>query len=336
MEDINKKLQKYLGDILGCGIDLVGIPKNELGKLPMFFTVIYNFYQASLFNIDFIIIERKVANGFSIYQLGKHIELLKNYLNKRIVLLEEVLSSLNRKRLIEKGINFIVSGKQLFLPDFLVDLREGNQNRGKKKTGKLLPSSQLILFYHILRNKDKGNLEKESFKQLASKFGYTAMAITKSVDNLLINELCTVEGTKEKSISFVGSGVDLWQLALPFLVNPVFKKIYVDERPQGILLFRSNESALPEYSAMNPSQQTYYAIERTKFYDLQNKGQLINPNDYEGKYCLELWKYNPAILAEGKTGDEFVDPLSLYLSLQNVRDERVDMALETILKKYLW
>lgn len=336
MENIKKNLLKYIDDILGCGIDLVLLPKNESGKLPMYISEIYNLYQATLFNIDFILIEYRNAEGFSISQLEKHFDILKNSLKKRVVLLADNLPSLFRKRLIEKGINFIVPGKQLFLPDFLVDLRECNQNRGRKrKTEKLLPSSQFILIYHILHNNGKGNLEEGSFTQLASKFGYTKMAITKAVDNLLYNGLCIVEGTKEKYIRFVSGGSDLWQSALPLFVNPVFKKVYVDERPQGMFLFRANESALPEYSDMNPSRQTYYAIERSKFYDLQKEGRLKNPNESEGLYCLELWKYNPAILTEGITKEDNVDPLSLYLSLQDNRDERVEMALETIIKKYL-
>lgn len=337
MENIKKKLIKYIDDILGCGIDLVMVPKNELGKLPMFISEIYNLYQTELFNIDFILIEYRDADGFSISQLEKHFDLLKNSLNKRVVLLADDLSSLYRKRLIEKGINFIMPGKQLFLPDFLIDLREGNQNLGRKrKTEKLLPSSQFILLYHILHYDGKGNLEEESFTQLASKFGYTKMAITKAVENLLNNGLCSVEGTKEKYIRFVSDGANLWKSALPLFVNPVFKKVYVDEKPQGLFLLRANESALSEYSDMNPSRQTYYAIERSKFYDLQKKDLLKNPNEFEGIYCLELWKYNPAILTEGITKEDNVDPLSLYLSLQDNRDERIEMALDTIIKKFLW
>ena len=337
MENIKKKVLKYIDDILGCGIDLVMVPKNELGKLPMFISEIYNLYHSALFNIDFILIEYRDADGFSISQLEKHFDLLKNSLNKRIVLLSDDLSSLNRKRLIERGINFIVPEKQLFLPDFLIDLREGNQNPGRKReTEKLLPSSQFILLYHILHNDRKGNLEEESFTQLASKFGYTKMAITKAVENLLYNGLCSVEGTKEKYIRFVSEGANLWKTALPLFVNPVFKKVYVDEKPQGLFLFRANESALSEYSDMNPSRQSHYAIERSKFYDLQKKALLKNPNELEGMYCLELWKYNPEILTKGITKDDNVDPLSLYLSLQDNRDERVEMALDTIIKKFVW
>ena len=336
MKNMIMKLQKYIEDILGYVMVIIPIPKQELGNLPMYVNEIYKLYQVTLGDIHFIVIEYKDADAFSISQLEKHSELINNHLNQRVVLLAEDVSALYRKRLIEKGINFIVPGKQLFLPDFLIDLREGNQNAGrKKKTEKLLPSAQFILLYYLL-HKPTEHIENDSFTQLALRFGYTKMAITKAVDNLVYHELCKVEGTKEKYIRFNDDKNQLWNLALPLLVNPVFKRIYVDEMPEGMHLLQANESALPEYSDMNPSQQKYYAIEKGKFYDLQKNGQLKNPNEYEGKYGLEVWKYKPEPLANIINNNiQVVDPLSLYLSMIDSRDERVEMALKNITDKYL-
>jgi hypothetical protein len=337
MENVIVKLRKYLEINLGIRLEIIPVTKQELNRLPMFIGEIYTVYLVKLFNNDFLLIQYKDADGFSISQLENHFRLLNQKLVKKLVLLVENLSSLNRTRLIEKGINFIVPGKQMFLLDLGIDLREINQNwRHKKKPEKLLPSAQVLLLYHLLRGGDQWNPENASFTQLALKFYYTKMAITKAVDNLVYHELCKVEGTKEKYLRFNGDKGQLWQVALPLLVNPVFKRIYVDEMPEGMHLLQANESALPEYSDMNPSQQKYYAIEKGKFYDLQKNGQLKNPNEYEGKYCLELWKYNPALLTEGITKQDYVDPLSLYLSLRDIHDERVEMALETIIEKFIW
>lgn len=338
MENKIKKLVMYVDDILGFVLDPVQVPKQELGNLPMYISEIYRLYHASLFNVEFLLIEYKDDEGFSIFQLEKHLELLKNSLSKKVTLLAENLPYLYRKRLIEKGINFIVPGKQMFLPDFLIDLREGNQNRRlKKKTEKLLPSAQFILLYHILQRNENKQLVAHSFTQLALKFGYTRMAISKAVDNLVYNELCIVEGTKERYIRFINDRVELWNQALTLCVNPVFKKVYVDKKPEGMFLLQSNESALPEYSDMNPSRQKYYAIERVKFNDLFNNGQLTNPNEYEGEFCLEVWKYNPLKLVDELYNDDpVVDPLSLYLSLINTNDERIEMALQQIIEKYIW
>jgi hypothetical protein len=47
---------------------------------------------------------------------------------------------------------------------------------------------------------------------------------------------------------------------------------------------------------------------------------------------IEIWKYDPELLARKGV----VDPLSLYLSLKNIKDERVEMALDTLLEKFQW
>lgn len=336
MKNVIKKTIKYVEDVLQIDIGIEPVPKQELHNLPIYISNIYKLYRAQLLNVDLLLIEYIDPEGFSIFQLNKHIDLLIESTNKPVVLLMENISSLHRNRLIEKRINFIIPGKQLFLPDFLVDLREVNENRRlKRKTKKLLPSAQLMLLYHILKRNREWQIEEQSFTQLADRLGYTKMAITKAVDNLAVNNLCKVEGTKEKYIRFVKDRKTLWDLALPFFVNPVFKKVYVDKKPEGISLLRSNESALTEYSDMNPPRQKYYAIVRPRFYELQKKGQLKNPNEYEGAYCLELWKYNPQILTGDITGKQIVDPLSLYLSLQYTQDERVENALEMIIEKHI-
>ena len=120
-------------------------------------------------------------------------------------------------------------------------------------------------------------------------------------------------------------------------VTPVLKKVYVDEKPTGLIMLYSNASALPEYSDMNPSRQEYFAIDKNIFYKLQKHKLLVNHNEYEGLYCLEVWKYNPEILTKQLPGNtQVVDPLSLYLSLKDIRDERIEMALKQIIDKTIW
>jgi hypothetical protein len=51
---------------------------------------------------------------------------------------------------------------------------------------------------------------------------------------------------------------------------------------------------------------------------------LVNPNEYEGEICLEIWRYNPTrIWMELQGSKDVVDPFSLYLSMRETRDERI-------------
>ena len=45
---------------------------------------------------------------------------------------------------------------------------------------------------------------------------------------------------------------------------------------------------------------------------------------------LELWNYAPAVI-----GGDGIDPFSLYLTLKDDPDDRVQIALETMLKEFL-
>lgn len=178
--------------------------------------------------------------------------------------------------------------------------------RPKKET--LLPSAQFLLIYHIIHRNNSWKLEEHSFKEIAKKTGYTAMAITKAIDDLKYFELIDVIGEKEKYIRFRLERNKLWPdlEKRELLVNPVLKRVF-------------------------------FAIGEKVFYKLQKTNTLVNPNENEGRYCLEVWKYSPKILV-GELPHEtpVVDPLSLFLSYKNSHDERVEMALEQIIEKYIW
>jgi DNA-binding MarR family transcriptional regulator len=306
----------------------------------MFIVETYRIFDMILFNRELVLAEPQNMETFSIMQSEKHIDLLKNILQKNVLLVIPELSAINRKRLIEKGINFIVPGKHLYLPDLLIDLRENfTHHKATRKKEKLLPSAQLLVIYYILHHDGKWEIEQHSFKEIAEKLGYTAMAITKAIDNLKYHEIIDVSGEKEKFIRFRLSRAEMWQdlEKRHLLISPVLKRVYVDEKPADLVMLRSNESALPEFSDMNPSRQEFYAIEKTAFYGFQKNKVLINLNENEGQYCLEVWKYNPLTLVREMPDKQMVvDPLSLYLSLKDSYDERIQTALEQIIKKYIW
>lgn len=335
-----KQTLQYIEEILGIQPTATPIVKSYLDKLPMYIPEIYKLYNSELFNIEIILAELKNEAELSILQTEKQVQQIRNLLNKKVVVVLEHLPAYNRKRLIEKGINFIVPGKQLYLPELLVDLRETfTHPRAKQKNEKLLPSAQFLLIYHMIHRNSHWKIEEHPFKEIAQKLAYTPMAITNAIENLKYHDLVEVRGEKEKFIRFRYDRHELWNVVHEqgLLVNPVIKTIFVDEKPKDLFLLQSNASALTEYSDLNPGRQEYYAIEKSVFYGLQKSNVLINPNEQEGRYALEIWKYNPRPLVDELPNDmPVVDPLSLFLSVNDSRDERIEMALSQILEKFTW
>ncbi len=323
-----ERLKKYIKQVLGVELSIRKVPSNETVSLPFYLKSMFDIYRIYLFEKEVLI---AYVNDLqtTIKQIEKLWQNLNSYFNLPVIFVLEDIDSTSRRRLINKKFNFIVPGKQLFLPELLIDLKESYKVT-YKYDNKLLPSAQAILIYYLLYGKD--HVENYSLKELAKKFHYSPMAITKAANNLMNFKICDIKGTKAKHLIFTKDRKKLWNDALSMMVNPVNNLVFTDELPQIKTLYKSNESALPAYTHLAESRQFYYAVPKIQYYQLQKEGKLKNINKEEGKYALEVWKYLPRVL----TQNDCVDPLSLYLSLRNNEDERIQMALEQILKTYIW
>lgn len=335
-----KKAINYINESLGINAIENPILNNDLSNLPMYITQAYKLYEAIIFDKNIVLVEQANEDDSSVLQMEKHLQLIRNAMGKTVVLVLENLQSYNRKRLIEKGINFIVPDKQLFLPELLINLSENyTQPKSKSKRKSLMPSSQFLFLYHIIQRDNNWKIEEHSFKEIAKKLDYTPMAVSYAVDDLKNHDLIEVTGEKEKYIKFNLNRSELWHTAQQqnILESPVLKTVFVDELPPNVFMLKANASALPEYTSINPSKQNYYAIEKSAFYFLQKNNGLLNANDREGKFAIEVWKYNPVTLLDKFPVDNaVVDPLSLYLSLKDSTDERIEMGLEQIIEKMIW
>ncbi len=141
-----------------------------MDRLPIYIHETFKLYQTHLFNTEIILAELKNDDELSIRQTEKQAQQIKNLLHQKVIVVLENVQAYNRKRLIEKDINFIVPGKQLYMPDLLIDLRETFVHpQTQKKNDTLLPSAQSLLIYHIIHKNQQWKLEEHPFKEIAKK-----------------------------------------------------------------------------------------------------------------------------------------------------------------------
>jgi len=339
MHDISD-IKKYFKKVLGLDIQMDLLGRKDLKDLPLYIRDSYKIYRAILFEKSVLLLEPIEKESFRISLIYANMDVVRKRLGYPVVVLMNACNALQRSRLIEKRISFIVPGTQLYLPELLVDLRETYPSKAKEIDGQLLrPSAQFLLIFHLLHSVNRYDLAEYNYKSIAALTGYSPMAITLAAENLKDLGLIDIIGTKDKSMSFRKDKKELWEKALSggLVRNPVNKKVYADNLPADLQLLKCNVYALSDYSDISPGNQEYYAIEKTDFQNLVKRNTFKNVNKDEGKICLEVWKYSPGrIWGDLIRFQNSVDPLSLYISLQDSADERVEMALEQIIREFQW
>jgi len=333
-------LQEYIRKVLGLEIQVDLLEKKDLMDLPLYIRDSYLIYRIVLFDISLILLEPKDQEGIKISRISANTDLVLKRIRYPVVVLLNTCTALQRRRLIEKRINFIVPGTQLFLPQLLMDLGEVYKSQSRSGKGQLLrPSAQFLLIFHLLHSVSRDDLAEYNYKSVAAMTGYSPMAITLAAENLEKLGLIAIIGTKDKAMSFRYDKKELWEkvLASGLVRNPVRSRFFVDSEPTDIQLLKCNISALSEYSDLSPGNLGYFAIDNNDFRNLEKRNALENVNKDEGRFCLEVWKYSPRrIWGDLPSNHSSVDPLSLYITLQDSTDERVEMALEQLIREYQW
>lgn len=322
-----KETKEYLEEILGQEVVIEPLDPVEAKGFPLFMRQGYGFYQARLLGRDIILLTNNSEETATADHLKKHTRVVEKLMACPVVFVFSFLESYKRKRLIQKQIAFIVPGKQMFIPQLLIDLREFGQTVAVKKE-KLLPAAQCILFYHLLIE----DIESFPLKTVAQHTGYTRATVTRAVQSLVEKEIAVkVVENKEVKIRFHKKKKDLWQSALPVLQNPVKKTYFPEEPPHSDRVCIAGFSALARYTDLTENSRKYFAVAQKDFDILKKKEQIKVVSVNEHEICLEVWKYDPALLATNRT----VDPLSLYLTLRDEKDERVEKELENMIDR-IW
>lgn len=319
---------QYLKEILGMAAEEKAWSEVEL--LPLYLRNGRKYSVLSVEGAELLLIYMEAAS-FNLTAFQKQWKKLSEYWSGDPVLCFEKLTTYQRKALIEKRISFVVPGSQVYLPCLGVALQE-RVAAERKVVSKLSPASQSLLLYLLYR----GGVTPLKKVELANRLGVSAMNITRAVQELV--SLGLVETQKVGRSDLVlpaGSGAALYEKAKPYLIDPVQKRVFVKWKHEFDALPLSGESALAERTMLNPPSVACRAIDRRAHKQYQESGlELVDPAWYSGADYIELevWKYDPGLLAESG----MVDVVSLAASFANNQDERIEIAVEEMMEAHKW
>lgn len=322
---------RYLKKVLGEDAIRMGLEETT-AQLPYFIQDTYEVLPGSLLGHPVTFACIKGRQPLVAHQVAQHTKRLEELLQKPVIVALREVAPGERKQLIKHGIAFVVPNKQLFAPNMGMILNEQYGTEVLRELELVSPGTQALLIWFL--NQHPVTETWHPFNEAAA-LGYTGMTATRAVRELLQFDLFKLEERgRAKHLKLAGSRRELWEKAKPHLRSPVLKTFWTyDSRVLDVTEARwAGESALASLTMLNEPQQQVIAISSEAVQQAKQVGVFFEPRELADAIAVQVWRYAPNLVEKEKT----VDPLSLWLSMKNNSDDRIQIALDYIEENFLW
>ena len=329
MKHLIDKFERYLKET--TGILATSKKWHDMEKLPYFLRDLYTFYEVSILETHILLMVAMDEKEQTPATVRKHMIQVQGKWGNEVVYIHASISSYNRKRLIEHKVPFVVPGNQMYLPLLGIDLRE-HFKKIRSTPPQISPSTQAVILSSLL----SGDEQNCTPSRLANKLGYSAMTLTRAFDELESVGLgeVSMEG-RERILRFNEVKKTLWEKAKGLMRSPVKRRTYIKFLKSGHPGVLAGLTALSHYTLLSPpsTQTCALSVEEWNFMKQHNDFiEITIPEPETNIFQAEIWNYLPRLFAES----EVVDRFSLFLSLQDNKDERVESALQEMMAKIEW
>jgi DNA-binding transcriptional regulator YhcF (GntR family) len=322
-----KHVETYLDKILAIRPTLRKWKEEK--SLPIFLRELYEFYTGELLSKFILFAIRRGDSDQSVSSIEKHIGKIQEKWPGLVAYVTEEIAAPARNKLIEKRIPFLVPENQLFLPMIGIDLRE-RFKASKPGKPEFSPATQVLILDSLYSPGEPMYSVSDSAKRL----DYSAMTISRAFDELERAKI-GVHKTRGRTreVVFPGSKRKIWEDASPYLKSPVQKTVHVMKPIAGGEFAIAGLSALSHFSNLAEPEIRTIGMDGKTWLKLKAEASHITTRSPEPDWtAIEIWAYSPS--RYGRRG--VADPLSVYLSLRNLQDERVQQALEELLEGLGW
>jgi hypothetical protein len=319
---------RYLEGIAGVAPAIRPLADGDVARVPLFITTAYRLFATNLFGRRFVLavqVEGQAVATPTAY--AKHASLIRTALQGEVALVLSGMPAYVRNRLVQQGVPFVVPGRQLFLPPLAVDLKERHARPVREGRQELSAPAQLVVIHHLMGKPEAGR----TLKELADVLGYSAMTITNAGEELQRAGVCeVVRSGRTCRLQFDGTPKTIWQQALPLLQSPVRFKRWVRRcRIPPADRLAAGLTALDVCTMISDDPVPTFALWQNEYRQCLRRADFVEcQGGDEAEAMLECWRYDPKRL----TGGNCVDRFSLYLSLRQSTDERVQKALTALME----
>jgi len=282
-----------------------------------------------------LLVTRDDVDYPGIVKLQKHVELVRKATNQVIAFVCRSLTIQDRRSLITHQINFIQPAFQMFIPEIALDLRESfRQRRERSEVTALLPAAQAMLLSCLYA----GIPEKTYFttNALLGDLGYSRVTLSKAVEQLTSLEVIIPVKSQLhwRTYAFSGSPSEVFQKAKQYLRSPVKKRVGITRNtiPMAPGVCLAGETALAKCTMLAEPEQAVWGMTKKVFDDMLalDAFEVVESVDAI-KEWVEIWAY-PSLTER----HYIADTASLFLSLEDNPDERIQIALDELKEQVEW
>lgn len=322
MLELIQNTKSYLADTLGLEVGL-----RKLGrKLPAYLNKGREYRVLSIGGVTLLGVFYE-QEAFDLAAYKKHVVELDRLTQLPPLAVLPAMTTYQRRAFISARLAFAVPYAQLFVPMLgaLFTERASGKSSPASADEQLTPAAQQMLLKLLYR----GSEEPISQSAMASALGFDAMKASRAARQL--SDLKLIDVVKDGRSNLLAprcSGRDLWELAQPFLRNPVLRTSFIRQGDLPENAFAAGDAVLACHSDLAEGSMPTVAVRKTAMPGVEriDPQWIWNP---EETARVEEWIYDPAVLASGTEAD----PLSVALSLREAADERIQAALEQMLEE---
>jgi DNA-binding MarR family transcriptional regulator len=324
MDDLILKTKRYLEDNLDASVQIR--PIDLSAQLPYFYTEYYRLYNLVINGVDYLLCEAR--DILIAKQVRTQLAELESRIGKQTVYLSTEINASLRRSLVEKRVSFIIPKSQIYLPKLGIVFND-RYHSTRYTQDSLSPVAQVILIRTILNRE----YDSVTASEYAGKLSYAIMSVSRAFTEFVTYGLVSrEEHWRRKPITWLYQGRELWEKALPLLFNPAQKSLWINNS-ERLSYCLAGISALSRYSMINEDDYLTYATISSiakKDFGIHYMNHRNRPSDNFNQ--LQIWRYNPKLISN----EDVVDRLSLYLSLKDSTDERIQIALDEMMAGIRW
>ena len=293
--------------------------------LPISFEKRFQYVQMKFHKESFLLIKEKRRGSLDSFVTQARI--MGEKASMDVILVFSKLSDIEKKQLLQARVPFVDFKGNLFFPPLGLVL---NANDDVATSKELTPSEQLTWIAFLL-TKGQKIVDVDMLSQvtgLPNSTIYRCLRTFKTLDWL---------NKPNKLYTYTASKKELFLKSEPYLFNPIKKRLILPNvdleniKSDSRLLYGGTYALSYLTFLAESDENSSYVISQRQF----NKLSLpLSQHVLEGK-VLEIWRYSPFVSEfwndfKENQDRQFVDPISLYLTLKDDDDPRVEEEIEVL------